>query len=152
MIKKEEILSVTENYFEENKVFFVDLKISPSGKIALMIDRYEGMTINICTEISRVIRNHFGEKLDNYELMVSSPGLDQPFMVLDQYKKNIDKEVKVQLKSGDSHKGILLSVTNDEIIIKPSEKKEGKKKNKVETEEKTLKFEFIKSTKSVIKI
>lgn len=152
MIEKGEILEILESFFKAHEVFFVDLKISQSGKISLMIDRHEGMTIDLCVDASRVIKSHFGERLDNCELMVSSPGLDQPFMVKEQYVKNLNKDIKVLLKTGETFEGNLVTVSDDEIVIKIKGDKKIKKGQKPDLIEKIIKNEEIKSTKSVIKI
>jgi ribosome maturation factor RimP len=84
--------------------------------------------------------------------MVSSPGLDQPFMVKEQYVKNINKDIKVLLKTGETFEGNLVTVSDDEIIIKIKGDKKIKKGQKPDLIEKIIKNEEIKSTKSVIKI
>ena len=89
---------------------------------------------------------------------VSSAGLEAPFMVEDQYKKSMGKEVKVITEEGKKVEGILSEVTKEGIVLKYEEKQrlEGRRKRVVVPVEKKLFFNGedkesnIKTTKIVI--
>ena len=53
-----------------------------------------GVSVKDCVDVSRNIEHNLDREKD-FELQVSSPGLDQPFMVMQQYLKNIRKQVSV---------------------------------------------------------
>ena len=87
---------------------------------------------------------------EDYELQVSSPGLDMPFRVIEQYYKNRGKEIEVITQDGIKNNGILNKVSDKgiEVGIK-SQVKEGNKK-KVVHKNISLDFDQIKSAKTVL--
>ena len=58
------------------------------------------------------------EKKEDFELQVSSPGLDQPFVVINQYLKNLGNKVTVTTKSNTVLIGELLEANKKEITLK----------------------------------
>ena len=152
MSLEKEILNEVVDYAEDN-LFVVDFSISSAKKINLLVDSIDGITIGDCAKISRTIRNKFEEKLDEYELNVSSPGVDKAFKVDQQYKKNIGKDVEIVLLSGEKHKGRLLKFHNNIIEIEETKKeiKENSKKKETIIETIGIKKENVKTTKLVLK-
>jgi ribosome maturation factor RimP len=152
MIHKEQILKIVENNIDASKQFVVDVTVSVANKINVTIDGYKGLSIDDCVALSRKIEKGLNRETEDFELEVSSPGLTQPFKVLQQYKKNIGKEVEVILNNGAKTNSMLLNVAEngvdleEEKIIKP----EGSKKKQKITEKKFVEFESIKSTKLII--
>jgi ribosome maturation factor RimP len=152
MIHKEQILKIVENNIDASKQFVVDVTVSAANKINVMIDGYKGLSIDDCVALSRKIEKGLDRETEDFELEVSSPGLTQPFKVLQQYKKNIGKEVEVLFNNGAKTNAKLLNVAEngidleEEKIIKP----EGSKKKQKIIEKKFVEFESIKSTKLII--
>jgi ribosome maturation factor RimP len=85
-------------------------------------------------------------------LTVSSPGLEEPFKHLLQYKKRIGSQVAVITKDGLKFVGKLNSVDENGIVIeqKGKEKVEGKKARQVVIHNVTLTFNQIKESKLVV--
>ena len=110
------------------------------------------VAIEDCVSISRNIEHNLDREEQDFELHVSSAGLDKPFRVKEQYLKNKGQQVKVKLNAGGEIEGALLEVKDDFIIVEElrKERLEGKKKKVLVTEEHELKFEDIKETKIVI--
>ena len=81
-----------------------------------------------------------------------SPGLTEPFKILRQYQKNIDKQVDVLTKENKKLTGKLISVNNDGIQLetKIKEKTEGKRAKQLIININNLTFNQIKETKVVI--
>ncbi len=129
--------------------FLVDIKISKTNKIEVFIDSFKGMAIDKCIEISRFIESNLDRDKEDFELYVSSPGLDKPFKVIEQYKKNINKEVEILTNKDEKIKGTLTEVNNNEIIVNEIKKvkKEGHKKKQTEHFTYKLNINDIKSTK-----
>lgn len=152
MITKEKVIEIIHPLLETKKKFLVDVSVSAGNKIIITIDGYSGITIDECVEISRIIESSLNRDTEDFELEVSSPGLTQPFKVLDQYKKNIGKEVEILLKSGQKFAGILENITDTgiEVILEKTVRADkGKKKIKI-TEKQILLFSTIKYTKLVL--
>jgi len=123
MIAKEEIRKVVEPKIKELDGFFVDLKVNTANAITLFFDRMDGVQVEHCLVISKHIEEHFDREVEDYELTVCSAGLDNPFMVDQQYHKYNGKEVSVLLTNGRRQKGIILSYENDVLTLEVAKKK-----------------------------
>lgn len=145
---KENIAQVLNKRFEDSDLFLVDIKVSPQMKIGVFIDSIENVNIQTCAETSRFLENYLEENnlvSDNYLLEVSSPGLDEPLKVHQQFEKALGIRVDVLLKNGIKETGILQFYDGESIKILIEEKK--KKKVIIPSEEKQFKMEEIKSVK-----
>lgn len=123
---------VNEN-LESESHFLVDVVITASSgpkKVLILLDGDEGINIDNCAKISRVVGHAIEEEElinDAFRLEVSSPGLDHPITLLRQYEKNVGRQVKITLNDGLSHTGKLLTANDNEITIEQTIKKENKK-------------------------
>jgi ribosome maturation factor RimP len=155
MLSKKKIADLAKERMEEldKGLFLVELRISSSNAIHVEVDCKSGnVAIEDCVSISRNIEHNLDREEQDFELHVSSAGLDKPFRVKEQYLKNKGQQVKVKLNAGGEIEGTLLEVKDDFIIVEELRKEriEGKKKKVLVTEEHELKFEDIKETKIVI--
>lgn len=153
MITKEQIENVIADKLSKDDVFIVDLNVTTSGKITLHIDADEGVNIDYCVEISRLIEGSLNRDEEDFELEVSSAGLSQPFKVFRQYKKNIGNDVTVTPKDGKPLTGVLKSVSEEGIELETEEKVavEGKKKKTVVPVLHKFSFDNIAKAEVVIK-
>ena len=157
MTTKEHLEVLLNPMLEEGRLFLVDIIFKASKvsqKVTILIDSDEGITIQECTSISRRLAKQLEELevfSEAYTLEVSSPGLDQPLILLRQYLKNLGRNLKVTLKTGEIISGTLLEA--DQNIIK-LQLPAPKKKSKVPVDEASLlrevKFEDI--SKAMIEI
>ncbi|KRO70436.1 MAG: hypothetical protein ABR81_02480 [Cryomorphaceae bacterium BACL11 MAG-121128-bin16] len=131
MIAKEEIRKVAESKIKELDGFFVDVKVNTANVITLFFDRMDGVQVEHCLAISKHIEQHFDRDVEDYELTVCSAGLDNPFMVDQQYHKYNGKEVGVLLTNGTRERGIILSYENDTLTLEVAKKKKGSKKENI---------------------
>ena len=148
MITKEQILSIINDKVKEQNLQIVDIEIKPTNKIFVYIDSEKGATIDECVKISRLIESNLDRDAEDFKLEISTPGLDQPFKIPLQYKKNIGKIVEVITYEGEKQKGKLLSYINNKIKIEIEKKIKNKKQTVIEKLEFDLKQ--IKSTKATI--
>jgi ribosome maturation factor RimP len=136
-----------------NGLFVVELTISSNNVIQVELDKHQGnVSINDCMSVSRNVEHNLDREAEDFELQVSSAGLDKPFRVLAQYVKNIGRNVKVVLQNGKKIEGELKAANDQEIVVENSrmEKIEGKKKKELIVEQHVLTMEQIKETKIVI--
>ncbi len=133
MASKEQIESLLLPYLEEGKYFIVDIQIKASRttqKIMLLLDSDEGITIQECADISRSLDQDLeaDESLEMaYTLEVSSPGLDQPLRLPRQYQKNVGRDLKVTLTTGQILTGSLAEVKDGSIVLQlPTPRKKPK--------------------------
>ncbi|MCK5029605.1 MAG: ribosome assembly cofactor RimP [Bacteroidales bacterium] len=153
MIKREIIEDIIEEIVSEKNAFVVDIKVSSSNKINVEIDSFDGFTIVDCVEVSRLIENSLDRDKEDFELEVASAGLSEPFKVMQQYQKNLGKEVETVTKEGIKIKGVLSNVSEEGFEIDESKmvKVEGKKKKQNVIEKHQFSFDQVKSTKIIIK-
>jgi len=153
MIEKELIEKLILEHIEGSDLFLVEVAVNTGNSIQVTVDSMEGASIDACVKISRFLNNTFDREEEDFSLEVSSPGLTSPFKVMQQYEKNIGREVEVLLNDGRKMKGELLSVSDEvielETLIKdPSVAKHKKVKRipaKIEID-----FKEIKTTIAVI--
>ena len=155
MISKKTILGLINNRMTEldNGLFLVSLSTTPSNDIRVEIDKDEGgVSVDDCVSVSRNIEHNLDREKEDFNIVVSSAGLDKGLRVFLQYKKNIGRDVKVKLKKGERISGKMIMATPGEIRIQSIEKKriEGKKKKEKVMQEHYIKMEEIQETKVVV--
>ena len=149
MIDKSHIEELIHNFIEGKEMFFVGAKVSSANKIFILVDTKVGVTIDECAELHRHIENNLDRETEDFELQVSSPGLDSPFMVIEQYYKNEGKKVEVVDDEGQKYSGILNNITKGGFELDTEVKVKGKG---IETKEIHFNFEQVKTTKIVLEI
>ena len=145
MISKQEIKKVVELKIKQLGGYLVDIKVNTANVITVYIDRTEGVLVEHCLEISKYIEKRFDREIEDYELTVCSAGLDNAFMVNEQYQKHIGKEVGVLLTNGRRKKGVILSF-DDALLLEVEKKKKGRRKEYI-TENILIPKDEIKETK-----
>jgi len=153
MIRKQDIQTIVEGYTAGTDLFPVSVKVSADNVVEVVIDGPQGVSLDQCAELSNAINAAFDREVEDFELTVSSAGLDQPLQVLPQYLKYIGKEVEVLLKAGKKLKATLQEATNEAITVQYEvlQKVEGKKRKQSVTLTETYLLTNVKSTKPIIK-
>jgi ribosome maturation factor RimP len=155
MISKENITALIDERIRdlEKDLYVVELSISAKNVIRVEIDKVDGnVTVDECVSISRNIEHNLDREKEDFELHVSSAGLDKPFRHINQYKKNIGRMIQVKSIESGKLEGRLSNVDDKGITLIRSEKKriEGRKKKEVVEEEFQFDFDQIKETKIVV--
>jgi ribosome maturation factor RimP len=97
MTFKEKVTSLLEEgLLEKPSLFLVDLTISESYKITVTLDGDNGVTLQDCIDVSRVIDNSLDREEQDYSLEVASAGVSTPLKLVRQYQKNIGRTLKVK--------------------------------------------------------
>jgi ribosome maturation factor RimP len=153
MITKDYIKEFAEEKIAGSDMYIVDVKILPANKIVVFFDKeYGKVSIQDCVDLSRHIESKLNRDELDFEIEVSSPGMDEPFKSFKQYVKHYGKEVSVITKHGLKITGKLLDVTPEKISVETTtkEKIEGKKGKQTVIKNNSIPFEEIKETKLVI--
>ena len=155
MISKDKVIALAQERINEldNGNYLVDVIISPKNAITVKMDNLNGgVSIKDCVSVSRNIEHNLDRESEDFELQVSSPGLDRPFVVKEQYIKNIGKKINIIKTDNQSIIGELISIENNEVTLKELNAIKNNKTKKKETIEKIhqLKMENIKETKLII--
>lgn len=125
--------------------FLVDISVSSANVVDVFVDGDNGISIQECVKISRLIESSLDREVEDYELRVSSPGLSKPFKMIRQYKKYVNREIEVVNKDDKKVKGVLKSVSENGFKL---ERKKGKKGKEIVLEE--YLFDDIKEAKPFI--
>ncbi len=151
MIFQDQIEKLISDKLQGTDIFLVHLSIASGNKIIVEVDKAPSITIEECVEISRHIENNLDRDTEDFELKVSSPGLDKPLRHPLQYKKNVGRSLKVT-SDDEAFKGELIEFENDAITLRWNEKvkEQGKKKKVLKTFEKQFKIDNIKEAKVVV--
>jgi ribosome maturation factor RimP len=149
MIEKQKIEGLVKEYIKGTGLFLVSVKVSSANRIIILADKNEGITIDECAAIHRHIENGLDRDTEDFELQVSSPGLDVPFVVTEQYFKNEGKKVEIVDCEGTKYAGKLKNVTEGGFEIETEIKIKGRT---IELKDISFNFEQIKSTRVILTI
>lgn len=151
---RKNIETLLNDFLEIRKdLFLIDLKISASDDITVILDGDNGVSVQDCLDASRAIEFNMDREEHDFSLQVMSAGLSEPLAMPRQFQKNIGREIEVMLNDSTTIEGELLNVDEEKITLvlryrKP--KDIGKGKVDVE-EEKEIPYSEIKKALVVIK-
>src|SRR5688500_7246644 len=143
----DDIWKLVEENLSPDK-FVIEVLISGKKipkRVLIIIDGDQGVTIDACADLSRVLSKAFDERAyfgeDNYLLEVSTPGLEHPLKLKRQYFKNTGRNLNIVGRTA-TVEGRLKEVADDKIVL-VQETGTGKKK---ETKEVEIPFSEIDKT------
>ncbi len=97
---------------------------SKHSVVRIYIDSDNGINVDDCAKLSRQVSSVFDVEdpiLGEYNLEVSSPGMDRPLFTLDQFKRYVGGQVKVRLRAPFEGRrkfsGQLTGVEGDDIVV-----------------------------------
>ena len=146
--KIEDLLLEKFKEAEYQDCFVIEISVSTTKNVDVVLDADEGLNLGKCQKISRHVENWLdteGVLGEVYTIEVSSPGTSRSLVYPRQYPKHIGRTLEVENTEGVKCEGVLKSVDNQAVTIEFEEiRKEGKKKIK-ETITKIIPFETIKT-------
>lgn len=130
-MNKVDIENTVNDYLDGKLIFLVDVEVRKGNTINVYIDSDEGLNIDDCAEVSRFIESKFDRDEEDYELRVSSPGLERPLRMMRQYNRYIGREINIEAIDNRKITGELmaLSETGIEVLVK-----NGKKQSELKSE------------------
>lgn len=152
MINKAKIAELVNEKLTEDQ-FLVEVTVSPTNVIHVMVDSDSVVSINQIVEISRYVEGKLDRDAEDFELSVFSAGLTEPFTLVRQYKKNIGEEIGLVLTNGQKLTGILLKADDQSIELETTskEKIEGSKKKELVKRIHQFQYSEIKEAKTILK-
>jgi ribosome maturation factor RimP len=152
MINVERINFLVEPYLRESGIFIVDSEVRKGNHIRVFIDSLDGVTIEECAKVSRIIESGLDRETEDFDLEVSSPGLDVPLKVYPQYIKNIGRDVEIIKTDGIKVTGKLTGTDKQGISIEVFDDKSDstKKVERYTVRNEYISFSDIKTTKLLI--
>ncbi len=128
-------------------IFLVGVKVDNNNKIIVHIDTPKGISVDDCVKVSRELEEKLDRDKEDFALEVSSPGLDSPFRVIEQYQKNVGKKINLVKTDGEKLEGILRKTDENGIVLEMTRGRKGQPKD---TELLELSFAEIKSGRASI--
>lgn len=153
MIDKQIVYDIVTEGLQGSDCFIVDVMVHPGNNIVVEIDNQEGIDIERCEKLHRLIESKLDREVEDYDLEVGSAGITSPFKVPAQYRKNIGNEIEVLTRDGRKLTGILKECDDNAFTctITKKVKPEGSKR-KIEVEEDIhLAYNEVKYTKYLIR-
>ena len=143
------IRDIVEAKIANTDLFITDIKVLPGNNIKVALDKMNaGIVIADCVSVSRDLETKLDRNKEDFQLEVSSAGLEEPFKVKQQYFKNTGKKVDVITLDGKNLTGMIISANENGIEL---EYFLPKGKGKTGTAELiNLPYQQIKQTKKVI--
>lgn len=112
------VTQLLEAALEENEsLFLIDLSISESNKITVILDGDSGVKVEDCIAISRAIENNLDREEEDFSLEVMSSGVSEGLKIPRQYRKNLGRSLKVKTLDGHTIEGELTDVTDTEVTL-----------------------------------
>lgn len=147
MLNKDIISKIAGQYLEGD-MFLVEVKVSPSNEVEVIVDSDTSVGIDDCAALSRAMNSDIERLTDDFALMVASAGIGQPLKVYRQYAKLVGKPVEVVLKNGSKIVAELRAASTDSITLAYQEKIaiEGKKKKEIREAVREYRLDQVKST------
>lgn len=153
MIAESTIKSLVEEKLKGTDRFIVAINISAKNRIEILVDGLSNISIKDCIDLSRHIESSLDREKEDFELLVSSAGIDEPIFLEKQYIKNIGRNVEILKNDGIKMEGKLLGLTNESNAIQVEStkvEKDNKGKKQTITQQITIPLHEIKETKLVL--
>jgi len=150
MIDKNHITQLVNEEISGKELFLVHVSVGGANRIIVEVDSPNGVNVSDCANISRYIESKLDREKEDFELTVSSPGLENPFRVAQQYVKNLGRNVVVDLINGKQMKGILKNFSNESIELETQQKEKNGNKKELVLKNQLLTLNEIKQTRVVV--
>ena len=151
----------------EPDVFLVEVFVKgyvPSKRVEVLADTDAGISIAQCMSIARLLRSalEMNEEIrnlvgDEYELMVSSPGIGEPIKHVRQYSRHTGRLLNVQYTdAGNASHEIagrllqaeVLEVATPFIVLEPVKTSKGRKQERLDP----IRLELSRISKAVVEV
>ncbi len=107
---------LTEALEQKPGLFLIDLNISEANQIRVIIDGDDGVKVQDCIDVSRVIEHNLDRDEQDFALEVHSAGVSEPLTMMRQYKKNIGRKLKVKTEK-ETFEGNLSAVDDTAVSL-----------------------------------
>lgn len=115
MIDKEKISEFLDKELADTDCFPVEVSVSPTNDVVIVIDSDTGVDIDFCTKLSHDFEEVFPRDEEDYSLEVGSAGLTAPMTVRRQWEKNLGNDVDVLTRDGRKFTATLVALSGDGV-------------------------------------
>ncbi len=118
MAFREKVRELLEDGLSQNpSLFLIDLSISESNKITVILDGDNGVTLQDCIDISRAIEHNLDREEVDFSLEVASAGATALLKTPRQYHKNIGRSLLVKTITGETIEALLKSSDDNNVLL-----------------------------------
>ena len=116
-MNQEKVNILLQEALDENpSLFLIDLAFLANNRIKVVVDGDAGIPLSECIRISRNIEHNLDREEEDFSLEVTSPDISEALKVKRQYKKNLNRILKVKTENED-FEGTLTEVTDEQIVL-----------------------------------
>lgn len=147
MIDAVNVRELLEPRIAGTDLFIVEVKVSASNDIEVVLDSDSSVGIDTLAEQSRFLEQALDRDREDFQLTLSSAGIGQPLKLLRQYRKLTGQPLEVVLFDGTKLLATLNEATEEALTLEYPQKVsiEGKKHKETQTVIRTLPMGEIKS-------
>lgn len=118
MAFKEKVMQLLEaGLADKPELFLIDVSISDSYKISVILDGDHGVTLLDCMDISRAVEHNLDREEQDFSIDVASAGVGSPLKLVRQYTKNIGRPLIVKTQSGSTIEADLKAADEEKITL-----------------------------------
>lgn len=115
---KDKVKELVNRALEERQdLFLLDLKVSESNAITVVIDGDKGVLVEDCMFISRAIEHNLDREEQDFSIEVMSAGAASPLINHRQYKKNIGRVLVVKTNDNQTFEATLKDANHEGIYL-----------------------------------
>lgn len=101
---------------ERPDLFLIDFNVNEANHIKVIVDGDNGVLVEDCMFLSRAIEHNLDREEQDFSLEVMSAGAASPLVNKRQYKRHINRTLKVKTAS-DKIEGVLAEASDDSILL-----------------------------------
>lgn len=101
---------------ERPDLFLIDFNVNEANHIKVIVDGDNGVLVEDCMFLSRAIEHNLDREEQDFSLEVMSAGAASPLVNKRQYKRHINRTLKVKTTS-DKIEGVLANASDDSILL-----------------------------------
>jgi len=126
-MNKENIKQTLEAFLEETDMFVVDIQVSNDNLVQISLDGDSRVSIDDCIEVARYLENQFDRDEEDFELRVSTYGIDNAIQLIRQLNKVVGSEIIFKKDETPEQRARLEKIDGNNLYITHRLKKGGPK-------------------------
>ena len=121
---EEKIKNIVENHLSKGQVLIDVMESFESGFVRVVVDSEATITLDDTAKLTKKLikSDEFNNRYPNgCRIEITTPGVDAPLKKAYQFKKNINKNVKISYRNEDqidSMKCKIISADDDSVLVK----------------------------------
>ena len=121
---EEKIKNIVESYLTESQVLIDIMENFESGFVRIVVDSESIITLGDTANLTKKLikSDEFNNRYPNgCRIEITTPGVDAPLKEAYQFKKNINKNVKISFRNEDQIDSInckIISADDDSVLVK----------------------------------